>query len=99
MAIPFATGCLIPNILQRISPAILPKRPVIIIAATVIAMYPSSSCDSPMPIAVVIDFGNRVTYSLCPKVNRIDIAAIVTPLVSTPDAMPMRIAVAFFLSS
>ena len=42
-------------------------KPVIIIAETVMATYPLSSSDSPMPMAVVIDLGSSVTYSVCPR--------------------------------
>ena len=59
---------------------------------------PSSSADRSMPIAVVMDLGSKVTYSMCPSLNSNAMANIVIPLVSTPDAMPTSIAVGFFLS-
>lgn len=99
IAIPLATGCFIPKILHNLSPIILPVSPVIIIAATVIAIYPCNSADNPIPMAVVMDFGNKVTYCVCERPNSNDIKRIATPLVITPDAIPTRIAVAFLFNN
>ena len=99
MATPLAIGFFMPKIRQMTSPAMFPNSPVIIIDATVIATYPLSSSDKPMPMAVVMDFGSSVTYSMCPSLNKSDIARIVVKLVKTPDVMPMIIAVKFFFSS
>ena len=88
-----------PHNLHIISPAIFPNNPVIIIEATVIDIYPSSSCERPMPIAVVIDFGSRVMYSLCSNLNNRAMMKIVVRLVNTPEAMPTIMAVKFFFKS
>lgn len=50
-------------------------------------------------MAVVIDFGNRVTYSKCPNLNIRDIIKIVVRLVNTPETMPIMMAVKFFFKS
>ena len=79
---------------------ILPANtPVIIMTATVIVTIPPSSSDTPMPIAVVIDFGSNVTYCswLRPKITQP--ASTQRILVNTPDKMPAKIAFAFFFNS
>ena len=67
------------------SAKILPNTPVITITATVIVTYPPSSSLTPIPIAVVIDFGSNVTYSLCDSLNIKAKTIIVVRLVKTPD--------------
>ena len=44
-----------------------------------------------MPIAVVIDFGRSVTYSLCDSLNSAAIAAIEPMLASVPDSTPISL--------
>ena len=70
-----------------------------IITATVIVTYPPSSSEIPIPIAVVMDLGNNVTYSSWPKLNIKANANIQTKLVSTPEIMPANIATTFSLSN
>ena len=43
---------------------------------------------APIPIAVVIDFGRRVTYSAWLRFISLDNTSTVVKLVSTPDAIP-----------
>ena len=88
MASPFAIGSVILNILHIKSASILPKTPVTIITATVIVTYPPNSSETPIPIAVVIDFGSIVTYSLCDNDIIFDRTNTVTRLVRTPDRIP-----------
>ena len=99
MAIPLAMGCFIRSMRHMSSPAILPMSPVNIIADTVMAIYPSSSVDKPMPMAVVMDLGNSVTYCVWLRLKSSAITKMEKPLHSTPDAIPISIAVRFFFSS
>ena len=89
---PLEMACLILKHLQINSPTIFPRIPVMIIEVAVIETYPPNSSDTPIPIAVVIDFGRSVTYSLCDKPNKMDIPKMEIKLVRTPEKMPARIA-------
>ena len=97
--IPFAMGCFMRRTRHIYSPAMLPVRPVMMIADTVMATYPPSSCDRPMPMAVVIDLGSSVTYCVWLSAKSNASAKIEKKLDSTPEAMPNIMAVKFFLSS
>ena len=81
------------------SARILPITPVTTMTATVIVTYPPSSSDTPIPIAVVIDFGSIVTYCSCVSPISIDKTSTVRRLVATPDAIPRIIAAKLLFNS
>ena len=74
------------------SAIIFPSTPVIMITAAAISLCPPSSSATPIPIAVVTDFGRSVTYSARVRPNKSASANTVKRLAATPDKMPVRIA-------
>ena len=73
----------------------LPRIPVMMMTATVIATMPPNSCATPIPITVVIDLGRRVIYSLCDSPKASAKSKTQTRLDSIPDIMPVIMATAF----
>jgi len=99
IARPFATGSFILKIFKTASAIILPSTPVMIITATVIVCIPPSSSLTPIPIAVVIDFGKSVTYCSCVSPKKYDIKSILPILAKTPASMPINTSFACSLST
>ena len=99
IAIPRAIGSVIRKWRQINGAIILPRIPVRIITATVNVTYPPSSSDTPMPIAVVIDFGRNVMYSLWDKPKNTAIARMEHKDAKTPEKIPHMTAARFFFSS
>ena len=99
IATPFAIGSVILNSLHTPSAITFPMTPVTIMTATVTGTYPPSSSETPIPIAVVIDFGRRVTYSSWFSLSKTEKASTLKRLVKTPLEIPKTIAFLFFLSN
>ena len=59
-----------------------------IITATVMVTYPPNSSDTPIPIAVVMDFGRSVTYSSCERPKSFAKTNTVVKLVTVPANKP-----------
>lgn len=89
---PFDIGSVMWNILHIISPKILPTTPVSTIIATVMVTYPPSSSDMPIPIAVVIDLGRSVMYSVWFNFINFASTKTVRRLVKTPERIPANTA-------
>ncbi len=96
IATPFAIGSVILNSLHTLSAMTFPITPVTIMTATVTDTYPPSSSDTPIPTAVVIDFGRSVTYSVWFNLSNTEKARTLKRLVKTPLEIPKTIAVLFF---
>lgn len=97
MASPLDTAWRIRKNLHTDSAAIFPSTPVMIMVATEMVTYPPSSSDTPIPIAVVMDFGRSVTYSLWLSPKAMAMAKILPRLANTPDRIPVIMATTFFL--
>ena len=96
MPMPCAIGSSMRKSFKIISAKILPNKPVNTMAATVIGTMPPISSESPMPMAVVIDFGRNAIYSSWDSLKSIQIPRTLKVLESTPEVIPRRRAFQFF---
>jgi len=67
MATPVATLSFTWKIFAISGEKMAPRMPVMITAATVMAVMPPSSCDAAMAMGVVTDFGMNDSAMLCPR--------------------------------
>ena len=67
------------------------------ITATVTGARPPSSSDSPIPIAVVIDFGSIVTYCSCVRPKATDKPSTLPRQATVPESIPPNTASGYFL--
>ena len=65
---------------------------------TVIGTKPWNSSVRASAMAVVIDFGRRETYSVCPILNRMHMPKMKARFEITPQVIPPKIAYQFFFS-
>ena len=96
---PTAIGSLIPNSLHIYSPMIFPNTPVTMMTATVIVEIPPNSSETPIPIAVVIDFGSSVTYCSWLSPNKYANPKTLPRLDSTPAVIPQKTAQKFYFNN
>ena len=92
MAIPLATGFMIPMRRRNRSAKMLPMMPVNTITIMVTGTLPPSSSDTPIPMAVVMDLGRRVTYDVWSRSRMSTMASMDNMLESTPEIMPRLMA-------
>ena len=96
---PFASGSVMRQILQTVSPSRLPTIPVRMMTAPASAAVPPSVSATSMPMAVVTDFGKKLTAWVRSSLSTQAIASTLPRLVSTPAAIDAKIAARFFSSS
>ena len=92
MATPFATGSVTRNSLRTCSQKVFPVIPATQIEPTVIPTIPPYWSERAIPIAVVIDFGRRETYSTCEILKQRQQTKIIDKFARVPTKIPPIIA-------